>query len=105
MIDVELTDSYVLKAGQLAVRVSHPDVLKYRQLQVEVFDVGVENPSPKLSFGTTPTYLGGHAAQVEIDSQHLPFGTYEICLIRLHDPINSNMAPHVDFVPLKNFRR
>lgn len=46
-----------------------------------------------------------HAAQVEIDSQHLSFGTYEIRLIRLHDPIDSSLAPQVDFVPHRNYTR
>ncbi|MHB8405253.1 MAG: hypothetical protein ACYDCJ_07510 [Gammaproteobacteria bacterium] len=105
MIEVDLTDSYVVKGSHLPVRVSHPNILEYRQLQVEVFDVGVANPSPKLGFGTALTRLEGHAAQAEIDSQHLPLGTYEIRLIRLHDPINSNMAPLVDFVSGKDFRR
>ena len=105
MIEVELAKSYVVKGNRLPIRVSHPETFKYRQLQVEVFDVGVANPSPELSFGTTPTMLGDHTAQAEIDSQHLPHGTYEIRLIRLHDPIDSSLPPQVDFMPSKDFKR
>ncbi|MBI3221882.1 MAG: hypothetical protein HYZ46_02090 [Nitrosomonadales bacterium] len=39
MIEVELADSYVVKGSRLSVRVSHPQVLEYRQLQVEVFEL------------------------------------------------------------------
>jgi hypothetical protein len=105
MIEVQLTDSSVVKGNRLSIRVSHPDVFEYRQLQVEVFDVGVANPSPKLGFGTTPNRLEGHAAQAEIDSQHLPLGIYEIRLIRLHDPIGSSLALQVDFMPRRDFTR
>lgn len=105
MIEVELTESYVVKGNRLSIRVLHPEVFEYRQLQVEVFDVGVANPSPRLSFGTAPTRLEDYAAQVAIDSQHLPLGTYEIRLIRLHDPINLSLAPQVDFMPRKDFKR
>lgn len=105
MLEVELADSYVIKGGLLSVRVSHPQVAQYRQLQVEVFDVGVSNPSPKLGFGTTPTQLGEHVAQVEINSEHLPCGTYELRLVRLHDPIDPSLPPQLDFVPGKDFAR
>lgn len=105
MIEIELTKSYVVKGSRLPIRVSHPEVFEYRQLQVEVFDVGVANPSPRLGFGTAPARLEDHAAQVEIDSQHLPLGTFEIRLIRLHDPIDLRLAPQVDFVPIKDFKR
>lgn len=105
MIEVELTESHVVKGNRLRVRVSHPEVFKYRQLQVEVFDVGVANPSPRLGFGTTPTRWADHVAQAEIDSQHLPLGTYEIRLIRLHDPIDSSLVYQVDFMPRKDFKR
>lgn len=105
MIEVKLAESYVVKGNRLSIHVLHPEVFEYRQLQVEVFDVGVPNPSPRLGFGTTPTRLEDHAAQAEIDSQHLPLGTYEIRLIRLHDPIDSSLAPQVDFMPRKDFKR
>jgi len=105
MIEVELTESYVVKGNRLTIRVLHPEVFEYRQLQVEVFDVGVANPSPRLGFGTTPTRLEDHAAQAEIDSRHLPLGTYEIRLIRLHDPIDSSLSPQVDLMPRKDFKR
>jgi hypothetical protein len=105
MIEVELAESYVVKGNRLSVRVLHPKVFEYRQLQVEVFDVGIANPSPRLGFGTTPSRLEDHAAQAEIDSQHLPLGIYEIRLIRLHDPIDLSCAPQVDFMPRKDFKR
>lgn len=105
MIEVELTESSVIKGNRLSIRVLHSEVLAYRQLQVEVFDVGVANPSPRLGFSTPPARLEDDAAQVEIDSQHLPLGTFEIRLIRLHDPIDSRMAPQVDLVPFKDFER
>lgn len=105
MIEVTLTKSYVVKGNRLSIRVVHPKVLEYKQLQVEIFDVGCANPSPKLGFSMPPIRLEDHAAQTEIDSQHLPPATYEIRLIRFHDPINSSMEPHVDFIPRKDFER
>ncbi|MEQ1525311.1 MAG: hypothetical protein ABL911_01010 [Gallionella sp.] len=105
MIEIEFTDSYVIKGNRLSVRISNTQVFEYRQLQIEVFDVGVANPSPRLGFGTTPTRLEGQVVQVEIDSQHLPIGIYEIRLIRLHDPIDSNLVPQVDFTPRRDFTR
>jgi len=105
MIKVELTDSCVVKGNRLSVRITHAQVFEYRQLQIEVFDAGVANPSPKLGFGTMPNRLEDHVAQVEIDSQHLPLGTYEIRLIRLHDPIDSNLTSQLDFLPGRDFTR
>lgn len=105
MIEVKLTDSYVIKGGLLSVRVSHPQVFDYSQLQLEVFDVGVSNPSPKLGFGMTPTKLGECVAEVAINSGHLASGIYEIRLVRLHDPINADVAQQLDFVPGKDFAR
>ncbi len=105
MLEIELTESYVVKGNRLPIRLSYPVVFEYRQLQVEVFDVGIANPSPRLGFGTAPTRLEDHAAQVEIDSQHLPLGTFEVRLIRLHDPIDPRLAPQVEFIPIRDFKR
>lgn len=105
MIKVELTDSYVIKGKRLSVRVSHPKISEYRQVQVEVFDVGVANPSSKLGFGTTLHELGEHTAQVEVNSEYLPLGVYEIRLIRLHEPIEPNLNPQIDLIPGRDFTR
>lgn len=105
MIEVKLTESYVVKGNRLSIRVCHPEVFRYRQLQIEVFDAGVANPSPRLGFGTTPTRLEDQAVQTEIDSQHLSLGVYEIRLIRLHDPIDSSLESQIDFIPKRDFER
>lgn len=105
MIEVELADSYVIKGRMLSVRVLHPQVLKYGQLQVEVFDVGVSNPIARLGFGTVPTAVSEHVAQVEINSEHLSPGVYEIGLIRLHSSSDSDLAPQLDFISGRDFAR
>jgi hypothetical protein len=105
MVEVQLLDSCVVKGNRLSIRVSDIAISKYRQLQVEIFDAGIANPSSKLGFSATPGRLEVHAAQTEIDSRHLPIGIYEIILIRLHDPIDPGVESHVDFVSRRDFER
>lgn len=105
VIDVELADAGVAKGELLPVRISHPQAYKYRQLQMDIFDAGVANPSLRLSFGIAPTKLGNGLAQVEIDSKHLPLGIYEIGLMRFHDPIDSSQPRQLDFVARKDYSR
>lgn len=57
----------------------------------------------KLSFGTTPIKMAGQVTEVALNSEYLPLGIYEIRLVRLHDAINGNVAPQLDFVSGKDF--
>lgn len=105
MLDVKLSSSWVIKGEQLSVVVRHDEALTYKQLQIEIYDAGVLNPSPKLGFGTSPSPIDDKTVKVEIESKHLPCGIYEIRLIRLHDPINSEKNQILDFIPYRDFGR
>jgi len=104
-IAIELASCSLAAGSRLTVRVKHAFAEKFRQIQIEIFDVGVLNPSPKLGVGTAPTIVESNVATVDIDSTTLPLGVYEIRLVRLHDPMESNLPQQLDYVPVRDFSR
>ena len=102
---VELRESSAILGDRLPVRVTCPQALSYRQVQIEVFDVAVLNPSSKLGFGTAPKRIADDVLEVEIDTSHLAVGVYEIRLVRLHDPVTPDLEPQLDFVPGRDYQR
>ncbi len=105
MITIELSKCSLVTGSRLLVRVRHAFAEKYRQIQIEIYDAGVLNPSPKLGVGTAPVVVDSNVVAVDIDSTALPIGIYEIRLVRLHDPIESSLAQQLDYVPVRDFPR
>lgn len=105
MIEIDLASSFVVKDDQLPVRIAHPQVLAFSQIQIEIFDAGVSNPSPQLGFGAAPDRCGDNLVQALIDARHLKLGVYEIRLIRFHTPTREGVDQQLDFVPLRDFAR
>jgi hypothetical protein len=104
-IAIELSNCSLIAGSQLSVRVRHAFAEKYRQIQIEIFDVGVLNPSPKLGLGTTPVIVDSNVVAVDIDSSTLQLGVYEIRLVRLHDPMESSLPQQLDYMPIRDFSR
>lgn len=104
-ISIQLSSSRIVVGSRLEVRVRHAFADKYRQVQIEIFDVGVLNPSPKLSLGTTPVIADSGVISVDIDLAALPLGIYEIRLVRLHDPIEISLPHQLDYLPEKDLPR
>ncbi len=102
---VELAASSAVKGDPLELRLHHEQGTEYAQLQVEVFDCGVPNPSSKLGFGTTPRRMAEDKVAVDIDTRHLATGVYEVRLVRLHDGGEANEKPHRDLVAGRDFPR
>lgn len=102
---VDLQKTLALRGEKLKVRVTHPLVPRYQQIQLEIYDVAVPNPSPKLGFGVTPENLGPTTVEVEIDTQHLTTGFFEIRLVRLHSPVSAGDPEQQDFVPIRDYER
>ncbi len=102
---VEIATSSAVKGQAIELRLQHKRGSEYAQLQVEVYDCGVLNPSPKLSFGTIPKRTAEGESVVDIDTRHLAIGVYEVRFLRLHDGGEVNEKPHLDLVAVKDYPR
>lgn len=102
---VHLAAPFAVKGDTLELTLQHEQGAEYAQLQVEVFDCGVPNPSPKLSFGTTPRSTTTGEVSVEIETRHLDTGVYEVRLVRLHEAGEENEKQQIDLVGGKDFPR
>jgi len=102
---VELATSSAVKGDAIELRLQHKQGSNYAQLQVEVFDCGVPNPSSKLGFGTTSKRTAEDEVAVDIDTRHLAVGVYEVRFVRLHDGGEANEKPHLDLVAGKDYPR
>ena len=99
MLKIEF-DIVCAKGGELLpLLVSHPRILEYQQIQVEIFDAAVLCPTPKLGFGTSINIVGTESTEVRIDTGHLQAGIYEIGLIRFHTPADPSSPEQMDFMP------
>lgn len=105
MVDVTLQKVSATKGDPIPVRIVLSKGTEYRQIQIEVFDVAVRNPTPKLGFGTTPKQIGTDTFEVIIDSKHLELGLYEIRLVRFHDTENPEVPAQLDFLPTRDHER
>jgi hypothetical protein len=105
MADISLSSSSVVKGERIALQLALGPEVDYGQLQVEVFTAGVANPSNVLGFGTVPQHPADGQLVVDIDTQHLRVGAYEIGVVRLHSPTASTAPPQLDFVSGRDFPR
>jgi hypothetical protein len=105
MLIVELSTSSAIKGQSIELRLQHKQGPGYAQLQVEVYDCGVLNPSSKLGFGTTPKITAKEELAVDIDTRHLAIGVYEVRLVKLHDGGEANEKPNIDLVAVKDYPR
>lgn len=105
MVSVTIDKVSTIKGDLLPVKVTAPQGANYCQLQIEIFDVGVRNPSSRLGFGTTPRRIGKETSEVDIDTKHLEPGLYEIKLVILHGANDSSLPSRIDFYPIKDFER
>jgi hypothetical protein len=102
---ISLSKSSVTKGDRIGLLLLFRPDVAYEQMQVEVFTAGVANPSNALGFGTVPQRPADDQLAVEIDTQHLQVGVYEIGLVRLHSPTVPNATPQIDFVSGRDFTR
>jgi len=102
---VQLATSSAVKGQSIELRLQHTNGPEYVQLQVEVYDCGVLNPSSKLGFCKTPKRMAKEELAVDIDTQHLAIGIYEVRLLRLYDDGETNDKPLLDLVAVKDYPR
>ncbi|MBK8760464.1 MAG: hypothetical protein IPM03_08525 [Sulfuritalea sp.] len=105
MIHLHLANASVVQGAQIPVEIVSDVGKAYAQVQLEIFDAGVRNPTSKLGFGAPSVHPGPHRLAVSINTVHLPFGLYEIGLVRLHGALNPASPPQIDFVPGRDFGR
>jgi len=105
MPSFELAISSAVKGQSIELVLSNHRGPAYAQMQIEIYECGVPNPSPKLGFGATPRKNQKGDLSVDIDTNHLEIGIYEIRLIRLHDGGAENQKPLLDLMPKRDFSR
>lgn len=89
----------------IAVSVDFPDSTAYQQMQFEIFDSGVRNPSSIMGFGAGIEIGGGGKVTASIDTKHLVAGTYELKLIRFHSGTQVATAPPLDLIGGRDYSR
>lgn len=105
MPEISLNSSSVVKGERIVLRLMFRPDVEYGQMQVEVLTAGEANPSNALGFGTVPQHPADGELAVDIDTQHLRAGIYEIGLVRLHSPTAPTATPQLDFVSGRDFTR
>ena len=78
---------------------------QFDQMQVEITSAGIKNPIGAISLATKPENVGNHLYQINIPTEALVPGFYEISLIRLHSPISESALTQIDFVKEVDFER
>ncbi|MDO8864167.1 hypothetical protein Q6D67_20995 [Haliea sp. E1-2-M8] len=96
---VILNSHSIQKADKLVVRAGHEKAYKYEQMQVEIYSAGVLNPEPKLGIGTKPTISEDGLFEVEISTDSLQPGLFEVLLIRFHSTLDSKTPEKIDVLP------
>jgi len=105
MTKLILNNSSVIRGTPILVEIISDKVGEYGQVQLEIFDVAVRNPNSKLGFGASPVSVGPDRVTVTIDSGHLPFGLYEVRLVRFHSTTDPMSPQHIDFMSGRDFER
>ena len=105
MLPISLSQYSVTRNELITLRLGAAPETPYNQLQIEIITAGVGNPASRLGFGTTPRRPSANELEVDIDTQQLPPGLYEIGLARLHSPTVESAPAQIDFVPNRDFAR
>lgn len=95
---VHLSSYSILKGEKLFVQAEHENASVYGQMQVEIYSVGVLNPEPKYSVGTTPITTSAGGFEVEISTDSLQPGLFEIPLIRFHSSTRPEAPERLDIL-------
>lgn len=99
-------DKVTAASGEvLPLRVFHSDIRNYEQVQMEIYNVAVLNPMPRLSFGVPINFVAENTIEAGIDTKFLTPGDYEIFLIRFHTPKIPGIPQELDFVPSQHVGR
>jgi len=102
---LEVENTLIIRGESLSARVYDPSIHDYDQLQLEILTTGVENPTSKLGFGTTPNRVEDSCGEVGINTENLESGIYEIGLVRSHSPNKRDLAERIDFLPGRDYAR
>lgn len=98
MQKVTLSNYSILKGEKLIVRVEQENAEGFEQMQVEIYTAGVLNPAPALGIGTIPTITDDKFFEVEISTESLQLGLFEIPLIRFHSDIDTETPRQLDIL-------
>lgn len=104
MTIVSLKRVSATKGEPLPVEVAFEKGSNYQQVQIEVYDAGVVNPISRLGFGTDPKIKNG-VFEVDIDTNYLDLGIFEVKMVRFHSPKEPTILPQVDLISGKDYER
>ncbi|MCR9111296.1 MAG: hypothetical protein NXH94_20785 [Rhodobacteraceae bacterium] len=94
-----------LKGQEAKVAVEAEGVEDFEHLQIEVFHVGVDNPSSQLGLGKAASTSQDGVYRTGFSTTSFPFGFYEIKLVRFHTVKGGSEGPPVDFLAGTDFER
>lgn len=104
-MEVHLEDTSYVKGSRIPLLIKYSEGEKYQNIQIEVYDTSVRNPSSKLGFGTSPEKLGDNQFRMEIDTSHLKYGVFEVKLVRFSSFEDEQNPEQVDFISTRDFKR
>lgn len=105
---LELKECSFQKGDVIEVIISHSELSKFDQVQLEIFDTCVLNPRSVIGLGTTPEKLNDKLYKVKFKTDSLKEGIFEIKLISLHTPKNDagyDESTRKDFIGGKDYER
>lgn len=105
---IELKKHSFIKGEVIEVHISHNELSKFDQVQLEIFDTCVLNPKSVIGFGTTPEKVDDKFHKVKFKTDSLKEGIFEIKLMRLHTPktdLEYDENTCKDFIGGKDFNR
>jgi hypothetical protein len=105
MTIISLKRVSAIKGEILPVEIAFEKGADYQQIQIEIYDTGVVNPISVLGFGTNPKKTNIDIYEVNIDTNYLDLGIFEIKLVKFHTPRDPALMPQVDLISGKDFER
>ena len=103
---IALSNHSLFKGDSVSVTVTCEDASNFSQIQLEIYRICIENPSPAIGIGTSPVILSPNSCSVTVNTSSLDFGLYEIKLVRFHSPQeDGNQPDHLDFVSGRDYPR
>jgi hypothetical protein len=81
-MEVYIEDASYVKGSKIPLLIKYSEGENYPNIQIDVYDTSVRNPSSQLSFSTFPKKLGSNQFRIEIDNSILVYGVFEVKFVR-----------------------
>jgi len=102
MLKVSVKEISLFQNDNLTVLIEYNKMEDYKNIQITLFDVAVQNPTFKFSTSKKPKKVQNNLYELSINIPSLLFGLYKIKSIRFY---NEDTSKKVNFISGINFKR